>query len=201
MNDLLSLSFAAFAALFTVWNAVYLARYLAYRRIAARAELTWLPSRPWFYNMCLAIGFFMVTLTALSVIRLLGDKGIAVTPRSPSAVSVTAQALMALYYVVVFPLSFRIRRGLYLTGIWTERSFVPYARIRSLNWLEKPNVVLILETEGGFLGGGYARLYVPGESYGQARRILAAHIEDRTLSTEKSILGLDDAESPAQERV
>jgi hypothetical protein len=190
MNELLTLSFAAFAALFTVWNALYLTRYLAYRRIAASAELTWLPPRPWFYNLCLAIGFFMVTLTLLSLFLL---------HRPP--LTVGAQTLMALYYTVVFPLSFRIRRGLYLSGIWTERSFVPYARIRSLNWLEKPHVVLIVETEGGLLGGSYARLFVPGELYGQARRILGEHVENRTLSMEKSILGLDDSETPAQERV
>jgi hypothetical protein len=190
MNHLLTLSFGAFAALFMVWNAVHLTRYLTYRRIAAEAELTWLPPRPWFYNLCLAIGFFMVTLTALSLFLL---------HRPP--LTVAAQMLMALYYIVVFPLSFRIRRGLYLTGIWTERSFVPYARIRSLNWIEKPQVVLLLETDGGLMGGGYARLFVPGELYGQARRILAGHVENRTLSMEKSILGLDDAETPAQERV
>jgi hypothetical protein len=62
-------------------------------------------------------------------------------------------------------------------------------------------VVLLLETEGGLLGGGYGRLFVPGELYGQARRILAEHVENRSLSMEKSILGLDDSETPAQERV
>ena len=55
--------------------------------------------------------------------------------------------------------------------------------------------------QGGLAGGGYARLIVPGELYGQARRVLAGHIEDRSLSVGKSILGLSESESPAQEQV
>jgi hypothetical protein len=78
---------------------------------------------------------------------------------------------------------------------------VPYSRVRALNWLEKPDVVLLVRTERGLTGAGYARLVVPGDLYGQARRILAGHIEDRSLSVGKSILGLSESESPAQEQV
>jgi hypothetical protein len=183
--DLLGLSFIALAALFAVWNSVYLLRYLTYRRVASSAELTWLPTKPWFYSLCVGIGFFMVSLTFISLLLL--DR--------PAHITVS-QALMALYYTVLFPLSFQIRRGLYLSGIWTESGFVPYARIRALHWLEKPDVVLVVSR-----GAGYARLVVPGELYGQARRILANHIEDRSLTMEKGVLGLSETETPAQERV
>jgi hypothetical protein len=190
MDNLLGLSFTALAALFFVWNVVSIARYLAYRRVKVQSQLTWLPPRPWFYNMCLGIGFFMLSLTVLSILR------------SSPPLTIVAQVLMAVYYTILFPLSFRIRRGLYRTGIWTERGFVPYARVRTLSWLEKPQVVLVVKTEGALLGGaGYARLVVPGELYGQARRILADHIEDRSLTVEKSILGLSDGDSQAQEQV
>jgi hypothetical protein len=190
MDDLLGLSFIALAVLFAIWNSVCLFQYLTYRRIARSAELTWLPAKPWFYNMCLGIGFFMVSLTAISIFLL--DRPF---------LTVVAQALMALYYTVLFPLSFQIRRGLYAGGIWAEGGFEPYSRVRELNWIEKPEVVLVARTEGGLLGAGYARLVVPGELYGQARRILAGHIEDRSLTVKKSILGLSDKESPAQEQV
>ena len=100
---------------------------------------------------------------------------------------------------MLFPLSFRIRRGFYAGGIWAEGGFVPYRRIRSLNWIERPAIVLVLRTEGGL--SGYARLVVPGELFGQARRILAEHIENHSLSMEQSILGLNESESPAQEQV
>jgi hypothetical protein len=190
MDNLLGLSFIALAALFALWNSVALYQYLAYRRLASFAELTWLPTKPWFYSLCLGIGFFMTSLTAISIFFL--DRPL---------LTVVAQALMALYYVVLFPLSFQIRRGLYASGIWSEGGFVPYSRVRALNWLERPEVVLVLRTERGLMGAGYARLVVPGDVYGEARKILAGHIEDRSLSVGKSILGLSDSESPAQEQV
>lgn len=190
MDILLDVSFAALAALFAIWNLVFLTRWQKYRRVAKTAELTWLPPRPWFYNMCLAIGFFMLSLTAISLFLL----------KRP-LLTIVAESLMAFYYSVLFPLSFRIRRGFYAGGIWTERGFVPYRRIRSLSWIEKPALVLVATVEGGTLGGGYGRLVVPGELYGQARRILAEHIENRSLTMDKGILGLSDSESPAQERV
>jgi hypothetical protein len=189
MDNILGLSFVALAALFTVWNAVYLRRYLRYRRVRGTSELTWFPPRPWFYNMCLGIGFFMLSLTAVSVFL------------ARPTLTIVAQGLMALFYTVLFPLSFRIRRGFYGTGILAEQGFVPYGRIRNLSWIEKRQIVLVLEIEGGFLHAGYARLVVPGELFGQARRILAGHVEDRSLSMEKSILGLSDTESSAQEQV
>jgi hypothetical protein len=190
MDNLLGLSFVALAVLFAIWNSVCLIQYLSYRRIAQSAELTWLPAKPWFYNLCLGIGFFMVSLTVISIVFL--DRPL---------LTEIAQALMALYYTVLFPLSFQIRRGLYASGIWAEGGFVPYSRVRALSWLEKPELVLVVRTEGGFARAGYARLAVPGELYGQARRILAGHIEDRSLSVGKSILGLSESETPAQEQV
>ncbi|HXV64406.1 MAG TPA: hypothetical protein VEK15_27150 [Vicinamibacteria bacterium] len=189
MDNILGLSFVALSALFTVWNGIYLVRYVTYRRIASRAELTWLPKRPWFFNLCLGIGFFLMVMTFITIFVL----------RRPP-LSIIAQGLMAIFYTVLFPLSFRIRRGLYASGIWTEQGFVAFDKIRSLSWLERPEIVLMVKTEPPF-GYGYARLRVPGEFYGQARRILARHIDDNTLSVEKSILGLRDSEASAQEQI
>ena len=190
MDDLLGLSFIALAALFAIWNSICLFQYLTYRRLAPSAELTWLPAKPWFYNLCLVIGFFMVSLTAISLFQ-----------QDRPSLTIVAQALMSLYYVVLFPLSFQIRRGLYTGGIWAEGGFVPYSKVRALSWIDKPEVVLVMRTEGGFTGAGQARLIVPGELYGQARRILAGHIEDHSLTVKTSILGLSETESPAQEQV
>jgi len=190
MDDLLGLSFIALAFLFAIWNSVSLFQYITYRRIARSAELTWLPAKPWFYNLCLGIGFFMVSLTAVSIFQL--DRPI---------LTVGAQALMSLYYTVLFPLSFTIRRGLYSGGIWAEGGFVSYSRVRELNWIEKHEVILVVMTESSLTGAGYSRLVVPGELFGQARRILAGHIEDHSLTVKKSILGLSESESPAQEQV
>lgn len=190
MDKALDLSFAALTALFTVWNAIYIFRLFSYRRLQSTGELTWYPERPWFYGMCLGIGLFMTSLTLVSIFVL-----------SRPLLSVVAQALMAIYYAVLFPLSFRIQRGFFQSGIWTEAGFVPYGRVRALNWIERPEIVLVLRSDGGPFRPSYARLRVPGDRYGQARRILASHIDDRSLSVEKSILGLSDAETPAQEQV
>ena len=190
MFNILDVAFVGLAVLFTIWNTVTLARYALYRRLASTAELTWRPARPWFYNFCLGIGFFMVSLTAVSLFVL----------HRPILATV-AQALMAFYYTVVFPLSFRIQRGFYKQGIWSERAFVPYENVRRLSWREEPDIVLVVMKETELTGQSYARLEVPGDRYGEARRILASHIEDRTLTVEKSILGLSDADTPAQEQV
>jgi len=190
MDDLLGLSFIALAALFAIWNSICLIHYFTYRRVAPSAELTWLPAKPWFYNLCLVIGFFMVSLTAISLFQ-----------QDRPSLTIVAQALMSLYYVVLFPLSFQIRRGLYTGGIWAEGGFVPYSKVRALSWIDKPEVVLVMRTEGGFTGAGQARLIVPGELYGQARRILAGHIEDHSLTVDTSILGLSETESSPQEQV
>lgn len=190
MNSVLDVAFIGLAILFAVWNATTLVRYASYRRLAPTGELTWSPARPWFYNLCLGIGFFMVSLTGLSLFVL-----------HRPVLAIVAEGLMAVYYTVVFPLSFRIQRGFYETGIWFERAFVPYENVRRVDWREDPDIVLVAMKETGLAGQGYARLQVPGERYGEARRILASHIEDRSLMVETSILGLSDGDTPAQEQV
>src|SRR5262245_16953367 len=140
MDDLLGLSVIAFTVIFAIWNAVSLYKYLSYRRVASSGELTWPPPKPWFYNMCLGMGFFMVSLTVILVFL------------HRPLLTVVAQALMALYYTVFFPLSFRFRRGLYSSGIWTEGGFVPYSRVRALNWREGPELILMVTTERWLTG-------------------------------------------------
>lgn len=189
MDRALLTTFAALAVVFSIWIAVVLVRYVQYRRVAGGSILSWAPPRPWYYSVCLGIGFFMVFLTGLSAFVL----------RRPALV-VVSQALMAIFYTSVFPLVFRIRRGFYRTGIWAEGGFVPYRSIRWLGWKEAPEIVLAMRAEGRFRGQRYAFLRVPGDHYGQARRILADRIDGESLSLETSVLGLD-REAPTQERV
>lgn len=189
MDDALGLTFLGLAILFSIWIVFTLVSYLHYKKIAKDVVLSWAPRRPWYYNLCLGIGFFMILLTGLSAF---------VLHRPPLVVF--AQGLMALFYTLIFPLIFRIRRGFYTTGIWAERGFVPYRSIRWLGWKESPEIVLALRAEGHFRRQRYAFLRVPGDYYGQARRILADSIEEKALSLETSVLGLDPNAS-TQERV
>ena len=188
MDRLLGFVFAGLTVLFTVWTVSTLARYVRYRRLASSALLSWPSPRPWFFNLCLGIGFFMVVMTGYSAFIL---------DRPP--LHTVAQGLMVIFYTVVFPLGYRIRRGFYASGIWAEGGFVPYDTIRWLGWRETPEIVLALRTKRRF-GQSYKFLRVPGKAYGAARRILADRIDDASLSPETSVLGLGTATS-TQERV
>lgn len=190
MDVLLGLLFALLAVVFAVWNSATLFQYYRFVGLKSQARLTWLPPRPWFYNLCIGIGFFMLSMTAISTFIL----------HRPWLFNF-AQALMALFYTVVFPLAFGIRRGFYDKGVWTERRFVPFSDVRWIGWKDGADVVLVLRTEPRPLQQSYAYLRVPGEHYGEARRILAERIEDSNLTIETGMLGLDDSEVSAQEQV
>ena len=188
MDRALSITFAALAVLFGIWITFTLVKFSQFRNVVKEAVLTWEPPRPWYYSICVGIGFFMVFLTVMSIFAF----------RRPLLV-IVAQALMAIFYTVVFPLIFKIRRGFYASGIWAERGFIPYRNIRWLGWKETPQVTLALKADGKF-GQKYAFLRLSGDYYGQARRILADRIKEDSLSLETSVLGLDP-NAPTEERV
>ena len=185
MDDLLGLAFAGLAVVFSVWNFSILVKYCRFRSLAPSSILSWETPRPWFLSLCLGIGFFMIAMTFFSGFIL-----------HRPALHIVAQGLMAVFYTVVFPMSFRIRRGFYASGIWAERRFLPYQEIRWHGWRERPEIVLGLRGEDRFLRQGYDFLRVPGDYYGLARRILADRIEDKTLAPQTSVLGLEP-EGPA----
>ena len=115
MDDLLGLAFAGLAVVFSVWNFSILVKYRQFRSLAPSSILSWETPRPWFLGLCLGIGFFMIAMTFFSGFIL-----------HRPALHTVAQGLMAVFYTVVFPMSFRIRRGFYASGIWAERRFLPY---------------------------------------------------------------------------
>lgn len=181
--------FTGLALIFGVWIVATLGRYIQFRRIAPGTLLSWDSGRPWFFGLCLGIGFFMIVLTVVSAFLL----------RRP-AIHVLAQGLMAVFYTLVFPLTFRIRKGFYQTGIWCDRGFVPYQDIRWLGWRDKPDITLALRMEGGLFRPTDAVLRVPGACYGEARRILADRMKDKALRAEQSVLGLESVEESQPEQ-
>ncbi len=144
MDDLLGLAFAGLAVVFSVWNFSILVKYRQFRSLAPSSILSWETPRPWFLGLCLGIGFFMIAMTFFSGFIL-----------HRPALHTVAQGLMAVFYTVVFPMSFRIRRGFYASGIWAERRFLPYQEIRWHGWRERPEIVLGLRGEDRFLRQGY----------------------------------------------
>jgi hypothetical protein len=183
MDRLLTLLFLGMALLFGVWILSSLVRYAQFRRLSSQRLVVWETPRPWFFGLCLGIGFFMVVLTVMSAFLL----------RRPP-LFVVAQGLMAVFYTVVFPLRFRILKGFYQSGIWAEQGFVAYRDIRWLGWQEKPEITLAFRRQERLLGSGDAFLRVPGVHYGAARRVINERLEDRSLRVEQSVLGLEASE-------
>ncbi len=180
MDQLLDLSFIGLAVIFSVWIVWTLKSYFYSLKLASSSVLSWEPRRPWFYGMCLGIGFFMIVMVFLNGFIL-----------HRPFFNVLAQGLMAIYYVVVFPLGFRIRRGFFDSGIWAERKFLHYRQIRWFGWKEHPELLLVLRYEKRFSDQGYCFLRVPGNHYGEARRILSDRLKDNSISLEESLLGLE----------
>ena len=91
-----------------------------------------------------------------------------------------------IYYGYAFPLSLRIERGFYDTGVWSNKGLVPYGRIGGLSWQEgtEPRLVLIDRVRS------LARhLDVPQEHYGEVRRLLRDKIAAQDIRFEGK--GLD----------
>lgn len=174
--------------MFSIWIGVILYKFLQFKKVAKEAVLSWEAPRPWYYKLCVGIGLVMVFLTVMSAVAF-----------RQSPLPVISQSLMAVFYTVVFPLMFKIKRGFYESGIMAENGFVPYPAIRWLGWKEAPSLTLAMRADGAF-GQKYAFMRVPSDHFGHARRILADRIREDSLSFETSVLGLDP-NVPTQERV
>lgn len=136
-----------------------------FRRRSRRALLTWPSPRPPFYRLNLAIG---VTLGVLLVIRL------GVQRRAPT--ELFGETMMFLYYGYAVVLQRRIRRGFFEEGVWSDSVFMRWGQIEGVSWREAKEVTLVLVMRGRELA---RTLRVPGEVYGESRRVLrekvAAH--------------------------
>jgi hypothetical protein len=100
---------------------------------------------------------------------------------------VYSQGVMAVYFMVMVPLSARIQVGLYRDGVWTDAGFLPYDKIGRMAFRETPEIVLILVPRGR---PGLYRLPAPSAQYDAVRTILDEKIRERVVNVEKAILGL-----------
>ena len=91
----------------------------------------------------------------------------------PSMFGVT---MMFLYYGYLLPLSTRIRRGLYASGIWTDSGFMRYTDIGGLTW--KGDDTLVAASRQKTLA---RRLRVPGVHLGEVRHYLREKIGDHAI--------------------
>jgi hypothetical protein len=152
-----------------------LAGYRLFLKVRPTALLTWPVRRPAHFPFLLALG---AVAAALAVINS--------TMNRPFH-HVYSQGVMAVYFMVMVPLSARIQLGLYRDGVWADAGFLPYDKIARMAFREAPEIVLVMVPRGR---SGAFRLPVPSSEYGAVRKILEDKIRARVVNPEKAILGL-----------
>lgn len=136
-------------------------------RRKSSALAVWLPPKPPFYAVNVAIGGAMgcLLLSALFIPR--------------SAAALFGEAMMFVYYALVVPASARIGRGLYADGIWAESGFMPYDQIGGLRWQEGESTILVIASRLRSLA---RRLPVPGPRLGEVRQLLRQKIAEHAIA-------------------
>ena len=152
LSQLFGVGFLA-ANLWVVWQ------LLAYRRRRRTALLVWEAEKPRYYGLNLALGALFGALLALDVFVL----------RRPVD-QIFGELMMCAYYGYAFPMSTRIARGFYGEGVWSDSGFMPWGQISAVSWKEEgEQVTLVLISHVKSIA---RHLQVPGDLYGEARRVL-----------------------------
>jgi hypothetical protein len=147
---------------FAVANARLLLQFVRFLRLRSSAVLTWPAGRP-------AHSYFFAALAG--ALGLLIIVKLVIQHQTPS--NVFGESMMLLYYGYAAPLSWRIGRGFYQDGIWSDSGFMRYAEIGGLTWREDEQITLVVISRARRLA---RRLVVPLDMYGEARRLLRDHI-------------------------
>ena len=167
LSNALDVALTALGVGLLVANLWIVVQFLQFYRYRASALVTWPGRKPAYYGTFLAFGVvFGVLLFVKLVLR-----------RQPLT-SGFGEAMMLLYYAYLWPMSFRIKHGLYEDGIWTESRFVPWAKIGGLSWREGREITLVIIYRLRSLA---RRLTVPHEHYGEVRRRLRDKIDSHDL--------------------
>jgi hypothetical protein len=140
---------------------------LRYYRRKRSALLIWENPKPRYYGFSLCLGVVLASLFAFKLF----------VQQRPTE-TLLGEAMMSVYYVFGLPLSTRIRRGFYQEGVWSDSGFLPWRQISAVSWKEDGGVTLILISH---LRSIARRLHVPGDLYGQARRLLRERIKAHDL--------------------
>jgi hypothetical protein len=166
----LEISLLALGLLFLVVNLRVGRQLFQWWRRRAGAVLVWMPPKPPYYAINLAIGVMLGILLFVTVF---------LVPRP--AASVFGELMMFVYYGYLLPLSTRIARGLYADGVWTDSGFMQYAEIGGLSWKEGTGGTLVVASR---LRAIARTLTVPGTRLGEVRRVLREKIGERAIELE-----------------
>ena len=157
----------------------------AYRRRVRSALLVWKGEKPKYYSFSLALGVVLGILLFIEAF---------VLKRSPR--SIFGEAMMFIYYGYTFPLSTRILRGFYRDGVWSDTGFLKWGQISAVSWKEEEGKVILLLVS--HFRNIARRLQVPGQLYGQARKLLREKIKAQDIHIGGAGLDLgsrDDADA------
>ena len=150
---------------FLVANLKVIADLIKYRQRRQKALLTWQGPRPSYYRLNILLAVTLGLLLAAKLVRKEPDRAF-------------GEAMMFVYYGCLFPLSTRIARGFYGDGIWSDSGFMRWAQISAISWKEEGRITLILISHFRNIA---RRLEVPGDLYGQARRVLQEKVREHAL--------------------
>ena len=150
---------------FLAVNARLVVEYVRFLKRRRGALLVWTGPKPPYQGMALAIGVALGCLVFYKIVIIHQQA--------------FGETMMFLYYAYLTPLSRRIRRGFYQDGIWADSAFIPYHEVGGISWREgEHEVTLILISR---LRNLARRLAVPGDKYGEARRLLRDKISEHTI--------------------
>jgi hypothetical protein len=150
---------------FLVANLKVIADLVKYRQRRQTALLTWKGARPAYYRLNILLAVTLGLLLAAKLVRKEPDRAF-------------GEAMMFVYYGCLFPLSTRIARGFYGDGVWSDSGFMRWAQISAVSWKEEGRITLILISHFRNIA---RRLEVPGDLYGQARRVLQEKVREHAL--------------------
>ena len=148
---------------FLIGNMKVFADLLKFKLKKKAALLIWNNPKPQFYGFSLGLGVALGCLIAFKWFvqgQLLSQ--------------LFGEIMMFVYYGYAFPLSTRISRGFYADGIWSNTSFMRWADISAVSWRERGAVTLVLVSK---LRQVARPLNVPGDLYGEARRLLLDRVK------------------------
>ncbi|MCU0241636.1 MAG: hypothetical protein MUF51_04360 [Vicinamibacteria bacterium] len=148
------------------------ARYLGVRRTAI---LTWNGVPPVHARMMWILG----VISALLALYAIGQR-LAFLP-------IYSQAMMAVYFLGLVPLTVRLRRGFYQTGIWTDTGFVPYDSIGRWAFNDQFGISLLITTHNK---RKTHRLSVPSDEYGAANKLMTEKARANAIHQDEKILDL-----------
>ena len=143
---------------FFVANVKVIFDLVRFRVRRSAALLTWQNPKPPFYGFSLGLGVVLGLLLAFKLF----------IQRRPLG-QLFGETMMFVYYGYALPLSTRIAKGFYRDGVWSDTGFMRWGQISAVSWREEGPVTLILISR---LRNIARRLQVPGNLYGEARRVL-----------------------------